>query len=48
MTSSRSIASMGIRSQLTWSAKGSLTRTPSTKTLSPGGVPIRNELVNPR
>ena len=41
------IAFSGIRSQLTVSPKDSLTRTPSTNTDSPSGVPSNGEAVNP-
>jgi hypothetical protein len=43
-----SIAACGIRSQLTTSPNGSFTRTPSTNTDSPCGVPTTGDAVKPR
>src|SRR5881397_2168238 len=48
ITSTRSTSSSGIRSKFTSSTVGSLRRTPSRKTLSPGGRPVTGEIVNPR
>src|SRR5882672_1157389 len=42
------IADFGIRSQFTESPKGSLTRTPSWNTESPGWVPSNGDAVKPR
>ena len=47
MSETVEIADSGIRSQLTVSPKDSLTRTPSTYTERPSGVPSSGEAVKP-